>query len=115
MVNRVIVGAHYGFGSWLAQRVTAAAMAVYTVLLAVILLVTQPGDFDTWRSVFDPMWMRLATEVFWLSLFYHAWIGVRDIIMDYIKPVWLRLVAHSVVILVLVAMAAWSVQILWRT
>jgi succinate dehydrogenase hydrophobic membrane anchor protein len=47
-------------------------------------------------------------------LFYHAWIGVRDIFMDYIKPTGVRLVLHSVVVLLLIGYAGWAAQILWR-
>jgi len=35
VVNRVIVGAHYGLKDWLAQRVTALVMIVYTVIFLV--------------------------------------------------------------------------------
>ena len=44
MVNRVIVGAHYGLRDWLAQRVTAGIMAVYSIILAVVLLSSQPPE-----------------------------------------------------------------------
>ncbi len=114
MVNRILVGAHYGFGSWLAQRVTAAVMAVYSVLLLIVLLCVQPADYAAWHGVFNPEWMRMATMLFWLSLCYHAWIGVRDIIMDYVKPAAARLIAHVVVIVALIGCAGWALQILWR-
>jgi len=113
MVRRVIVGAHYGFRDWLAQRVTAVVMAVYTVVFLVALAATAPADYAAWRAFFAQGWLRFATLLFFVSLFYHAWIGVRDIFMDYIKPVWLRLVLEVVVILVLVGYGGWAVQILW--
>ncbi len=34
MLKRSVVGAHYGLMDWLAQRITAAVMAVYTLILA---------------------------------------------------------------------------------
>ncbi|MGB8518041.1 MAG: succinate dehydrogenase, hydrophobic membrane anchor protein [Gallionella sp.] len=48
-----------------------------------------------------------------LALFYHAWIGIRDIVMDYVKPASVRLVIHTLVILALLLYTIWSVQILW--
>ena len=36
MVNRTVTGAHYGLRDWLAQRVTAVIMAVYTVVVFVV-------------------------------------------------------------------------------
>jgi succinate dehydrogenase / fumarate reductase, membrane anchor subunit len=113
MVRRIVVGARYGLKDWLVQRVTALVMAVYTLLFAGILLVCTPSDFQSWRTLFEPQWMRLATLVFLLSLFWHAWIGMRDILMDYVKSTLLRLALQIVVALLLVAYAGWAIQILW--
>ena len=114
MVNRVIVGAHYGLRDWLAQRVTAGIMAVYSVILAVVLLSGQPINYAIWHDLFTQGWMRVATLLFAVSLAWHAWVGVRDIIMDYIKPTGLRLALESLVLLTIAGYVAWAVQILWR-
>jgi succinate dehydrogenase / fumarate reductase membrane anchor subunit len=58
--------------------------------------------------------MRVATLLFAVSLAWHAWVGVRDIFMDYVKPDGLRLALHVLVALVLAAYLGWSVEILWR-
>jgi succinate dehydrogenase / fumarate reductase membrane anchor subunit len=113
MVNRIVVGAHYGLKDWLAQRVTAAVMALYT-LFAVGFLQTHPElDFAAWHGLFHSEFVRLASLLFLFSLFLHAWIGMRDIFMDYVHPTLIRLVLHVLVILALVAYAAWAAQILW--
>ena len=114
MVNRIVVGAHYGLRDWIAQRATACIMAVYTVFLFVFLLGAAPHSFEAWRAVFANGFMKFITFLFFLSLFYHAWIGVRDIWMDYVKPTGVRLVLHVVTILALVGYAGWAAQILWR-
>ena len=113
MVNRVVVGAHYGLRDWLAQRVTAAVMAAYCVSLAAYLLLQPRLDYDAWTELFSGQPMRTFTLLFLLSLFYHAWIGIRDIVMDYVKPAGVRLVIHVLVILALLLYTIWSVQILW--
>ncbi|MDD5330990.1 MAG: succinate dehydrogenase, hydrophobic membrane anchor protein [Sulfuricella sp.] len=113
MVERVVTGAHYGLRDWLMQRVTAVAMALYAVFLTAFLLTHQPLQYADWSGLFHHPWMRLASLLFLLSLYLHAWVGVRDILMDYVHPVALRLAAEVLAILVLVAYAAWSVQILW--
>jgi succinate dehydrogenase / fumarate reductase membrane anchor subunit len=55
-----------------------------------------------------------VTFLFFVSLFYHAWIGIRDIWMDYVKPTGLRLTLHVVTLTALVGYAAWAAAILWR-
>jgi len=113
MVDRVITGAHYGVRDWLAQRVTALVIAAYAVLFVGALLVCTPGTYEDWQALFAPQWMRLASFVFFVSLFWHAWIGMRDIFMDYVKSTAIRLGLQIVTILLLVAYMAWAVQILW--
>ena len=50
MVKDIIVGAHYGLKDWLAQRITAAVMAAYSLFLAVLLLGQERLTFETWRA-----------------------------------------------------------------
>ena len=114
MVKKIVVGAHYGLQSWLAQRATATYMASFSVVFLISLAVTRPRGYEAWLAFMGQGWMRFAVFLFLASLFYHAWIGVRDIYMDYIKPTGLRLVLHVLTILVLVGYAGWSAQILWR-
>jgi succinate dehydrogenase / fumarate reductase membrane anchor subunit len=113
MVKRIITGAHYGLKDWLVQRVTALVMAIYSVVLVVLLLLCPPQDFAQWRGLFANQAMRVATIVFFLSLFWHAWVGMRDILMDYAKPTSARLALEIIVVLVLIGYAVWAVQILW--
>lgn len=113
MVKREVIGAHYGLRDWLAQRVTAVVMVVYSVIFLVMLLRLPRFDFPSWKAMWSAPMMRYATLLFLLCLFVHAWIGLRNIFMDYIKPTWLRLALYAVVILCLVAYGAWAVQILW--
>ena len=86
VVKRLVVGAHYGLRSWLAQRVTAVIVAVYAVIAAGIVLSNQPLTYAVWRDLFAQGWMRVATLLFAVSLVWHTWVGVRDILMDYVKP-----------------------------
>jgi len=113
MVKRAVVGARYGVGDWLMQRVTAVVMALYTLLFVALLLARPVEGYAAWRALFAPEWMKLASLLFALALLLHAWVGVRDILMDYVKPTILRLALQSAAILALVAYAAWAVQILW--
>lgn len=113
MVNRIVVGAHYGLRDWIVQRATAIIMVVYSVLFGVYIAGFSPKTFDAWRAAFSSGFMKFATFLFFISLFLHAWIGVRDIWMDYIKPVGLRLTLHTLTVAVLVGYAGWAGKILW--
>ncbi|MCD2515948.1 succinate dehydrogenase, hydrophobic membrane anchor protein [Massilia sp. G4R7] len=111
--RRLVVGAHYGVKDWLAQRVTAIVMAVYTIVLLVSFLTAQEFSYEAWAGLFAKQWFKLFSLVTFLGLFYHAWVGIRDIWMDYIKSAGLRLFLMLLTIFWLLACAAWTVQILW--
>ena len=111
MNPRIIVGAHYGFRDWLAQRATAVLMAAYTVVFLAVLMVEKPADYLGWYGLFSPTWMKIATLTFLASLFYHAWVGIRDIWMDYIKPTGVRLILQVGSIVWLAACGMWALKI----
>ncbi|BDT72921.1 succinate dehydrogenase hydrophobic membrane anchor subunit [Comamonadaceae bacterium OS-4] len=113
--KRVVVGAHYGLRDWLAQRVTAVLMALFTVvLLAQVLLSKGPIGYDKWAGIFSTQWMKFLTFAVIIAMLYHVWVGVRDIWMDYVKPVSIRLSLQVFSIVWLVGCAGWAIQVLWR-
>ena len=109
----VIVGAHYGLKDWLAQRLTAVAMAAYTLGLLAVAGYEGGIDYPFWQALFANGVFRVATLLFGLALLWHAWVGMRDIWMDYIKPTALRLTLEMLTVVVLLAYAGWLVDILW--
>jgi succinate dehydrogenase / fumarate reductase membrane anchor subunit len=113
--KRIVVGAHYGLRDWLAQRITAALMALFTVLLlAQVIFSKGPIGYDKWAGIFSAQWMKVLTFTVIIALLYHVWVGMRDIWMDYIKPVSVKLVLNVFTIVWLVACAGWGIQVLWR-
>ena len=113
--KRIVTGAGYGFRDWLAQRVTAALMALFTIILLVQVLTTSgPIGYEEWAGIFAGQCMKFLTFAVIIALLYHVWVGMRDIWMDYVKPVGVRLVLHVFTLVWLVGCAGWAVQALWR-
>jgi succinate dehydrogenase / fumarate reductase membrane anchor subunit len=107
------VGAHYGLADWLLQRLTAVVIALYTVLFGGCLLLGPPPDYAGWKALFSGTFVRLATLFFVAALLYHAWVGMRDIVMDYVKPMGLRLALEALVGAALAFQLIWAASILW--
>jgi len=112
--KRTVVGAHYGLRDWLSQRITGAVMALFT--LAVVVQILLPGElgYDKWAGMFSRQWMKVLTFTVIVSLLIHAWVGMRDIWMDYVKAMGWRLTLQAVTIVWLVGCAGWAIQVLWR-
>ena len=114
--KRIVTGAHYGLRDWLAQRVTAALMALFTLmLLAQVLWVKGPIGYDQWAGIFSAQWMKVLTFTVIIALIWHVWVGMRDIWMDYVtSSVALRLVLQIFTMVWLVGCGGWAIQVLWR-
>ena len=113
MVKSEVVGAHYGLRDWLAQRVTAVIMVVYSAVILSVIAGLPKMDYWQWKVLWQTPLVRYATVLFIASLLLHAWIGVRNIFMDYIKDPGLRLTLYVLIIGALLLYAFWSIQILW--
>lgn len=113
--RRIVVGAHYGLRDWLGQRVTAALMAIFTaIVLAQVLTAQGELGYNQWAGIFAAQWMKVLTFVVILALLYHVWVGMRDIWMDYVKSVSVRLLLQVFSLVWLVGCAGWAIQVLWR-
>lgn len=113
--KRVVVGAHYGMRDWLSQRITAAVMALFTLVLLVQVIATRgPIGYDAWAGIFAPQWMRVLCFIVFVALGWHAWVGMRDVWMDYVKPVGARLVLQVATMAWLLGCMGWAIQVIWR-
>jgi succinate dehydrogenase / fumarate reductase membrane anchor subunit len=113
--KRLVVGANYGLRDWLAQRVTAILMALYTIVLLGLFLTSGETSFEAWSGIFSMQWFKLLTFAVVFALLFHVWIGMRDVWMDYVThSVVLRLVFQVATIVWLIVCAGYAAQILWR-
>jgi len=113
--KRSTSGPQHGLGDWLMQRVTALLMILFTfVVIAQVLLVKGPITYTAWAGIFATPWMKGLTFLTIISMGWHAVVGMRDVFMDYVKPIALRLVLHVGAIVWLGVCAGWALQVLWR-
>ena len=85
--------------------------------LAIVLLARGFGaklGYPRWSQIFSSQWMKVLTFIVIVSLAWHAWVGMRDVWMDYVKPVGVRLGLQVFTLAWLVGCCGWAVQVLWR-
>ena len=99
---------------WLSQRLTAVLMAIYIVSLLIAMVIVQPAGFAAWRALFAPAWFRLATLLFFMCLLMHAWLGVADVLKDYVFNKTLRAYMQIAVDALLITYLFWLTFILWN-
>jgi len=109
----VITRAH-GLKTWLAQRFSAVYMTAYLLLFLFRLGVQTPHGFSEWRGFMTSPLMSISTLLLFAFLLIHAWVGMRDIAMDYLHSFKVRLTVLSLIAAGLIAMGAWLLLVLAR-
>ncbi|PIV88026.1 MAG: succinate dehydrogenase, hydrophobic membrane anchor protein [Hydrogenophilales bacterium CG17_big_fil_post_rev_8_21_14_2_50_63_12] len=105
-------GARRGLNHWLLARASAAYMALFLPIFFVY--ACQGGlDYAAWRGLFLPVFVKVAVLLFAVALLAHAWIGLREIFIDYVHPLFLRLSLVFLFGVVYAACLIWAVAILW--
>jgi len=104
--------AHRGLGEWLVQRLSALYLAGFVFWLLARFGLQSFAGHAAWKAWMADGNVRLAFALFFMSLFLHAWVGVRSVLLDYLKTVWLRLLAQICLGVFLVACGFWAIQIL---
>jgi succinate dehydrogenase / fumarate reductase membrane anchor subunit len=115
MVTQVTSFSRNGVGDWYLQRTSSVVIAIYTVLLVGIIIMTPDWTFERWQALFDATWMKIATLLAIVATCVHAWIGT-----DYLrgrtmgpKGDSLRSIYQLVCILAILSYLIWGIQILW--
>lgn len=112
---KLAMGSRTGTGVWLLQRATAVVLAIALPILILNFVAAWPLDFHAWRAWLAPLWMRVVLLLTGMALALHAWVGMRDIFMDYLHAIAIRLSMLLVVIAVLAGSVVWLAAILFGT
>ncbi len=96
-----------GLRAWLVQRVTALYLLAFIIYFIAHFLFASPSDYDTWRSYAAQGDVKLLVLAGFVALLLHAWVGLRDVMLDYVKPISARAVALPLVAGALIAIGLW--------
>ena len=100
-----------GLRAWILQRITAVYLLVFIVLFGGSLVFDPPASHAAWRDWVTGPWVSIALLLFFLSLLIHAWVGVRDILIDYVHPLTARITLLTLTGIGLLGCGFWAVQV----
>ncbi|HEC13905.1 MAG TPA: succinate dehydrogenase, hydrophobic membrane anchor protein [Acidiferrobacteraceae bacterium] len=100
-----------GLGEWLLQRLSSLYIGGFALFVGVKLYLQPMQSYEAWTGWATSTGMGIAFAIFWFSIIIHAWIGLRSVIMDYIKPFGLRFIILSVLVLMFSALTLWTMDI----
>jgi succinate dehydrogenase / fumarate reductase membrane anchor subunit len=101
-----------GLRAWILQRITAVYLAAFIVLFGGALLLCPPASYAAWRDWLASPWISIALLLFFLALMIHAWVGVRDILIDYVHPLPARIALLSLTGIGLIGCGFWAAQVI---
>ncbi len=116
MVKRVLIAGH-GFNSWLQQRLSALVMLVAIIICVILFALagsTVNSSIISWQQYFSYTIVKIVAQLTVLAVVLHAWIGMRDIVMDYVKCHFARITLYTAIILWLGGSTIYSFHVLWH-
>lgn len=111
MVNNITSLTGRGLRDWLIQRVTALAIFVYILVLAVFWFSHPNLTYTVWHDFFACTSIKILSIIAWLCLILHAWIGLWTVTTDYLKSLWLRLTIQLLIIFALLGLFFWGILV----
>ena len=102
----------HGLRDWLLQRISAVYLAGFLVFFILRIAVKPAQNFQEWHAWFAHPAMTVASTAFILAVLLHAWFGMRDIVLDYVRRLWPRLLLLSLVGMLLTGCGLWALHVL---
>lgn len=102
-----------GKNAWVIQRLSGLYIAFFSLILLGIFSTTPPQSYTEWVAIFVSPLLQIGFSLFIFALLFHAWIGVRDIILDYVHPISLKMVIFSMLLISLFGSGLWALRALY--
>lgn len=100
--------------SWWWQRLTAVYAALFTLIALPALWIWSPGSAEGWAALMGRPPVAVASLLYLIAILWHTWIGMRDVLMDYVHRSGWRLLATGLVAVWLWACGIWGAAALLR-
>lgn len=101
-----------GQRAFLVQRFSALVLLAFVAAAALRLALGSPVTLAQWQAWAAQPLAAAALLLLAAALFAHAWVGIRDVLLDYVRPFALRLALLAIAGAGLVLLAAWTAFIL---
>jgi len=99
-----------GLRAWALQRITAVYIALVSLVLVWHFLATPPADHAVWQAWVAQPWVNIGLLLYIVALLLHAWVGIRDVFIDYVHPLGARLLLLTLFGLLLLGSGVWAIQ-----
>ncbi len=102
-----------GLRAWLIQRFSAIYLALFSLYLIIHFSFFPSESHQAWLAWLRHPLISLAWGLFFIALLLHAWVGLRDVILDYVRPLLARAILLALVVAGLLICGLWATRLLY--
>ncbi|AAM86620.1 succinate dehydrogenase, hydrophobic membrane anchor protein [Yersinia pestis] len=113
MVSNASALGRNGVHDWLLLRASAIVITLYVFYILGFVVIVPDITYEIWRGFFASHITKVFTLLTLLSILAHAWIGLWQVLTDYIKPLAIRLVLQLVVVITLLVYLLYGTIVVW--
>ncbi|RZK08357.1 MAG: succinate dehydrogenase membrane anchor subunit [Pantoea sp.] len=113
MVSNASALGRNGIQDWLLLRATAILITLYIVYILGFVVMTDTLTYDMWRGFFASAFTKVFTLLTLFSILIHGWIGMWQVLTDYVKSLPTRLLLQFVIVVALLWYAIYGFVVVW--
>ena len=92
---------------------TAIVLTLYIIYMVGFFATSGELTYEVWIGFFASAFTKVFTLLALFSILIHAWIGMWQVLTDYVKPLALRLMLQLVIVVALVVYVIYGFVVVW--
>lgn len=113
MVTNIATLGRNGIHDYILVRASALILSAFSVLIIGFFVCTPDVTFTIWQAFFAKTWVKAFTLLALFSLLIHAWIGLWQVLSDYVKNTAVRLSLQFILNLAAISYLVVGIIVLW--
>jgi succinate dehydrogenase / fumarate reductase membrane anchor subunit len=101
-----------GLRPWVIQRVSAVYIVLFILYAVFSYFTAEAIAYENWKDWLYNPFNTTVVGIFVIALLFHAWIGMRDVVLDYVHNIMLRIFILAMLVGVLIGSGLWVFRIL---
>ncbi|WP_315708007.1 succinate dehydrogenase membrane anchor subunit [Brenneria uluponensis] len=113
MVSNASALGRNGIHDWLLLRASAIVIVLYVLYIVGFIVSANDITYEVWHGFFAMHLTKVFTLLTLFSILVHAWIGMWQVLTDYIKPLAVRLTLQLAIVVVLMVYVIYGTVVVW--
>lgn len=113
MVSNASALGRNGVHDYILVRASAIVLTLYIIYMVGFFAISGDITWQVWSGFFSSAFTKVFTLLALFSILIHAWIGMWQVLTDYVKPVALRLSLQLFIVVALAVYVIYGFVVVW--